>query len=78
MTTTDLDLREELRTIDLRANQREAATQATIQTLTRQMVQMEAAFEARFDRIEARFDRIEARFDRIETLLADIARKLSA
>jgi hypothetical protein len=69
MTTTDLDLREELRTIELRATQREAATQATIQTLTRQMVQMEAAFEARLDRIEVRLDRI-------ETLLAEIARKL--
>jgi hypothetical protein len=71
MTTTDLDLREELRTIELRATQREAATQATIQTLTRQMVQMEAVFELRCDRIEGRLGHI-------ENMLADIAEKLGA
>jgi hypothetical protein len=71
MTTTDLDLREELRTIELRAAQREAAIQATIQTLTRQMVQMEAVFELRCDRIEGRLGHI-------ENMLGDIAEKLGA
>jgi hypothetical protein len=50
MTTTDLDLREKL-----------AAAQATIQTLTRQIAEMKAVFEARFDRIEVRFNRIEGK-----------------
>jgi hypothetical protein len=71
MTDTDVlgldtalrELREGLRLMELRLDQRDAATQSTIQTLTRQMVQMEVT--------------IDARFDRLETMLADIARKLT-
>jgi hypothetical protein len=55
------ELREGLRLIELRLDQRDAATQSTIQTLTRQMVQMEAT--------------LEGRFDRIETMLAEIRRQ---
>jgi hypothetical protein len=55
------ELREGLRLIELRLDQRDAATQSTIQTLTRQMVQMEAT--------------LEGRFDRIETMLAEIRRE---
>jgi hypothetical protein len=57
-------LREGLRIIELRLDQRDAAIQSTIQTLTRQMVQMEATFDARLDRIEK--------------LLINVARKLDA
>ena len=57
-------IRAELREARLRGEQRDAAYQATIEILTRQMAQMEAA--------------ISARLTRLETLLTDIARKLDA
>jgi phage shock protein A len=77
------ELREGLRLIELRLDQRDAAAQSTIQTLTRQMVQMEATLEGRLGVLEeqltalnARGARLEGRLAHIETLLADIARKL--
>jgi hypothetical protein len=73
------ELREGLRRMELRLDQRDAATQSTIQTLTRQMVQMEASFEGRFAKLELRLttlaQHMETRFDRIETMLAEIRRE---
>jgi hypothetical protein len=65
------------RLFELRTEQREAAMLATIETINRQMAQLEFLMMRLAQRatLEATF---EERLDRIESMLIDIRRKLGA
>lgn len=74
------ELREGLRIMELRDEQREAAHQTLVQTLTRQMVSVATAVEERLvsseqrlDGVEQRLGAVEQRLGSVEHMLGDIA-----
>lgn len=60
----------------LRDEQRESGYQAVAATLSRQMVEVTAALEARLNSIDDRLDRLDERLDRIEVRLDRIEQRL--